>query len=368
MSAVAIRPLRRLPFERFTLRYRSSTIIRSFQFSKTMSSSPVSGAKPVVYVTRNIPPDGMRILENEDLELRQWKSDDPVPREELIANLKEADGLFCLLTDKIDEELLEKANQKLGVVSTMSVGYDHIDIAACKRRNIPVGYTPGVLTEATAELTLGLLLATSRRLVEAAAEVKSGGWGTWSPLWMCGPTLLGATVGIVGLGRIGLAVARRLVPFGVSSILYHGRSEKAEAASSIGVEAKFVADFDVFLSSCDFIVVTCALSPETKNLFNARAFDKMKNNAVFVNTSRGGLVDQSDLYQALKNGKIGAAGLDVTTPEPLPLDDPLLSLPNCVILPHIGSATNATRNAMSALAARNLVNGLKGLPLIHQVE
>jgi len=224
---------------------------------------------------------------------------------------------------------------------------------------------------------LGLLLTTSRRLVEASAEAKNGGWGTWSPLWMCGSTLVGATVGIVGLGRIGEAVARRLVPFGVSKILYHGRGEKPEVAASISADyakktdfggVTFIPDFDAFLGECDFVVVTCALTPETRHLFDARAFAKMKSSAVLINTSRGGLVEQNHLYEALKNGTIGAAGLDVTTPEPLPLDDPLFTLNNCVVLPHIGSATNATRNAMSALAAKNLVNGLKGLPLLHQVE
>lgn len=324
-----------------------------------------STKRPVVYITRNIPSEGMRLLESQDIELRQWKSDDPVPRDELIRKVKDVDGLFCLLTDKIDEKLLEAAEKPLKVISTMSVGYDHVDISACKSRNIPVGFTPGVLTEATAELTLGLLLTTSRRLVEASAEVKNGGWGTWSPLWMCGSTLVGATVGIVGLGRIGEAVGRRLLTFGVSSILYYGRSEKSEAASSLG--AVFTPDFEAFLSASDFVIVTCALTPETQNMFDAEAFRKMKKNAVLINTSRGGLVNQGDLYEALKNGVIGAAGLDVTTPEPLPTDDPLLTLPNCVIFPHIGSATNATRNAMSLLAAQNIVNGLTGVPLVHQV-
>lgn len=322
--------------------------------------------KPVVYITRNIPPEGMRLLQNEDLELRQWQSDDPVPRDQLKEHIKDADALFCLLTDKIDEELLREAKKPLRVVSTMSVGYDHVDIDACKRSNIPVGFTPGVLTEATAELTLGLLLTTSRRLVEASEKVKDGSWGTWSPLWMCGSTLSGATVGIVGLGRIGEAVGRRLLPFGVSSILYYGRTEKPEAASSLG--AVFTPDFDAFLAASDFVVVTCALTPETQNMFDAKAFRKMKSSAIFINTSRGGLVQQDDLYEALSNGEIGAAGLDVTTPEPLPTDNPLLTLRNCVVLPHVGSATNATRNAMSRLAAENLINGLKGIPLVHQVE
>lgn len=336
--------------------------ILTFHSLRNMSSNN----KPVVYITRNIPPEGMRLLESEDFELRQWQSDDPVPRKMLTTNIRDADALLCLLTDQIDEELMEEAKKPLRVVSTMSVGYDHIDISACQRRNIPVGFTPGVLTEATAELTLGLLLTTSRRLVEASGKVKDGSWGTWSPLWMCGTTLVGATVGIVGLGRIGEAVGRRLLPFGVASILYYGRTKRPEAASSL--VATFTPDFDAFLAASDFVVVTCALTPETQNMFDANAFKKMKKTAIFINTSRGGLVHQKDLYEALRDGEIGAAGLDVTTPEPLPTDDQLLTLPNCVVLPHVGSATNATRNAMSLLAAKNIVNGLKGIPLVHQVE
>ena len=194
--------------------------------------------------------------------------------------------------------------------------------------------------------------------------MKSGAWGTWAPLWMCGPTLANSTVGIVGLGRIGMAVAKRLQPFGVKSFLYSGRSPKSHAAE---ISAKFVP-MDALLAQSDFVIATCALSDETRELFNWTVFKKMKNTAIFVNTSRGGIVKQDDLYEALANGDIRGAGLDVTVPEPLPTDSPLLKLPNCVVLPHIGSATNETRSEMSALCARNILAALKGERMPAQVE
>ncbi|XP_048360371.1 glyoxylate reductase/hydroxypyruvate reductase [Sphaerodactylus townsendi] len=221
---------------------------------------------------------------------------------------------------------------------------------------IRVGYTPDILTDATAELTVALLLATSRRLPESVEEVKNGGWTTWKPLWMCGYGLSGSTVGIVGLGRIGQAVARRLKPFGVKRFLYSGRHPKTEAAE-FGAEFVPVAKL---AEQSDFVIVTCSLAPETQGMCNRDFFCKMKKTAVFINTSRGAVVNQDDLYHALVKGHIAAAGLDVTTPEPLPPAHPLLSLKNCVILPHIGSATYATRNSMSVLAANNLMAGLKG--------
>ncbi|XP_062827642.1 glyoxylate reductase/hydroxypyruvate reductase isoform X2 [Anolis carolinensis] len=222
---------------------------------------------------------------------------------------------------------------------------------------IRVGYTPDILTDATAELTVALLLATSRRLPESVVEVKNGGWTTWKPLWMCGYGLSGSTVGIIGLGRIGHAVARRLKPFGVTKFLYTGRHPKPEAAAELN--AKFVP-LAKLAEESDFVIVTCSLTPDTQGMCNRDFFGKMKKTSVFINTSRGAVVNQDDLYEALVNGHIAAAGLDVTTPEPLPTNNPLLSLKNCVILPHIGSATYATRNTMSVLAANNLLAGLKG--------
>ncbi|XP_026722697.1 glyoxylate reductase/hydroxypyruvate reductase, partial [Athene cunicularia] len=231
-------------------------------------------------------------------------------------------------------------------------------------RGIRVGYTPDVLTDATAELSVALLLAACRRLPEAAEQVKTGGWTTWKPLWMCGFGLSDSTVGIIGLGRIGQAVARRLKPFGVRRFLYTGSRPKPEAAAEFGAE---FAPLSRLAQESDFVVVTCALTPATQGMCNKDFFSKMKKTSVFINTSRGAVVNQEDLYDALAHGQIAAAGLDVTTPEPLPADHPLLSLKNCVILPHIGSATYATRTTMAVLAANNLLAGLRGEPMPHEL-
>ncbi|CAG06267.1 unnamed protein product, partial [Tetraodon nigroviridis] len=309
-----------------------------------------------VFLTRRIPEEAIKILQTSGVcEVSMWDSDEPLSRAELLAGVQGADGLLCMLSDKIDAEVLDAAGPNLKVISTLSVGYDHLVLEEIKKRGIRVGYTPDVLTDATAELTVALLLATARRLPEGIEEVKNGGWSSWKPLWMCGHGLSGSTVGIVGLGRIGMAIARRLVPFGVRRLLYSGRAAKAEAAE---VKAEFVP-MDTLLADSDFIVISCSLTPETQGMCDRNFFRRMKSTAVFVNSSRGAVVNQEDLYQALTTGQLAAAGLDVTTPEPLPTDHPLLTLKNCVVLPHIGSATYSTRGVMMALAARNLLAGLR---------
>uniref|UniRef100_H2TGU6 Glyoxylate reductase/hydroxypyruvate reductase n=1 Tax=Takifugu rubripes TaxID=31033 RepID=H2TGU6_TAKRU len=316
-----------------------------------------------VFLTRRISGEGIKILQTSGVcEVSMWDSDEPLPRAELLKRVQGVDGLLCLLSDKIDAEVLDAAGPKLKVISTLSVGYDHLVMEELKClyclfiSGIRVGYTPDVLTDATAELTVALLLATARRLPEGIEEVKNGGWSSWKPLWMCGYGLSGSTVGIVGLGRIGMAIARRLLPFGVQRLLYSGRTAKAEAAE---VKGEFVP-LDTLLAESDFIVISCSLTPETQGMCNKEFFSKMKNTAVFVNSSRGAVVNQEELYQALATGQIAAAGLDVTTPEPLPTDHPLLTLQNCVVLPHVGSATYSTRGIMMGLAARNLLAGLQG--------
>lgn len=318
---------------------------------------------PKVFVTRKVPEDGINYLRNK-AEVTQWDSDDAIPREELKKRVKGIDGLFCLLTEKVDAEILECAGPSLRAVSTMSVGYDHVDVKECNKRGIPVGFTPNVLTSATAELTVTLLLTVSRRIKEGIQAVKDGSWGTWKPLWLCGQGLDGATVGVIGLGRIGFAVAQRLKPFGVAKILYADAEEK-DYASQLPAE---YADLDKLLAESDFVLGCCALTKDNIGLMNSSAFKKMKKTAVFINTSRGGLVNQEDLYQALKSGEILGAGLDVTTPEPLPTDHPLLSLDNCVVLPHIASATLKSRNAMSELCARNIIEALNGNPMPAEVK
>ncbi|KAM6939918.1 glyoxylate reductase/hydroxypyruvate reductase [Xenentodon cancila] len=322
---------------------------------------------PRVYVTRQIPPEGLKILkESGQVEFEQWDSDDvPVPRKELLQKVRGVDGLLCVLTEKIDAELLDAAGPNLRVLSTMSVGFDHLSLEELKKRGIRVGYTPDVLTDAVAELTVALLLTTSRRLIEATHEAKTGGWGTWRTLWLCGHELANSTVGILGLGRIGVAIAERLAPFKVKKFIYTDVAPRPELANTINAE---YVTMDELAKQSDFLTVCCALTPETKEICNKDLFTKMKNTSVFINTSRGGVVSQEDLYEALSTGQIAGAGLDVTVPEPLPTNHPLFTLKNCVILPHIASASYTTRNAMSALAANNLLRGLGGAPMLKELK
>lgn len=314
--------------------------------------------KPKVLLTRNVPQAAVERLQ-EACDLQHWASDEPIPRETLLEWAAGVDGIYCLLTDRIDAELLDAAGAQLRVVSTMSVGYDHVDVDACRARGVAVGNTPGVLTDTTADLTVALLLCTARRLPEAITAVKEGAWPPWQPEWMTGLDIFGSTVGIVGLGRIGAAVAQRLAGFNCR-ILYSGPNPKPDVAEPLGAE---YVDMDTLLAESDFISIHSPYNEATHHMFSTDAFEKMKPNAILINTSRGGTVDQEALYQALVDGKIAAAGLDVTTPESLPPDHKLLTLPNCVILPHVGSASIATRTQMALMAADNLIAGVQGEPL-----
>jgi len=317
-----------------------------------------------VFITRTIPQAGLDLLLNApDLTVEMWPDDLPPPAEMLRQKVTGLDGLLCMLTDPIDEALLEAAGPQLKVISQMAVGYDNIDVAACRQRGIPVGHTPGVLTEATADLTLALLLGTARQLAPAAEAVKAGQWQTWLPMGFAGPDVYGSTVGLFGMGRIGLAVARRLTGFNVR-LLYHNRTTSPEAEE---VGAEYVS-LDDLLHESDFVSLHCPLTPETRGLMNAARLQKMKRTAILINTARGEVVDQPALIEALQTGIIAGAGLDVTTPEPLPVDSPLLQLPNVTVLPHIGSASIATRTKMAVIAAQNLLAGLRGDKLPHQVE
>jgi lactate dehydrogenase-like 2-hydroxyacid dehydrogenase len=322
--------------------------------------------RPTVFITTKIPKVAEEKLKQHCNLIEYWDSEEPLPRSELLKRAKNVDGIFCVLTDKIDKEFLDNA-QKLKVVSTMSVGFDHIDIEECSKRGIKVGNTPGCLDETTADLVLALLLATARRIPEAVAAVKNGEWKpNWRPEWMCGTDVHGSTVGIIGLGRIGSAVARRLAGFNCQ-ILYTGNKEKPEIARSLN--AQFVP-IDILLSQSDFVLPLVPLSKTTRGMINRDVFKKMKPTAFLINASRGPIVDQDALVDALKNNVIAGAGLDVTTPEPLPLDHPLLSPElshKVVILPHIGSATYKTRATMALMAADNLIAGLYNRPIPHPV-
>ncbi|XP_053693755.1 glyoxylate reductase/hydroxypyruvate reductase isoform X2 [Sabethes cyaneus] len=320
--------------------------------------------KPRVYVTRNdYPRIGLDLLK-EECDLSIWDEGYPVPRDEFLKNVAGKDAIFCSLNDRIDKELLDQAGPSLKIVSTISVGFDHIDVKQCRERGIRIGYTPDVLTDATAELTVALLLATTRRLFEANKEVHNGGWKSWSPTWMCGSSIKNSVVGIFGFGRIGQEVAKRLIPFKPLQIQFTSRTDKCITADELGVSQ---VSFDELIETSDFIIICCSYNTQTANLFNDSVFSRMKPSTILVNTSRGGIVEQHDLIHALKAGKIRAAGLDVTTPEPLPLDSPLLQMNNVVVLPHIASADVETRTEMSRITACNILAGLKGVKMISEV-
>jgi glyoxylate reductase len=316
-------------------------------------------SKPKVFVSRIIPAAGLDKIKAE-CEVDLWTEQMPPPYEVLTERVKGVDGLLCLLTDRIDGALMDAAGPQLKVISQMAVGYDNIDIAAATERGIPVGNTPGVLTEATADLTFALLLAAARRIVEGVNYIKAGEWKTWEPETLLGADLTGATLGIVGWGRIGQAVAKRASGFDMR-IIAHSRSPISED----GVKQ---VDFDTLLAKSDFVSLHTPLTPETRHLINREALRKMKRTAILINTARGPIVDQEALYDALTDGTIAYAALDVTDPEPMQPDHPLLSLPNATIVPHIGSASVRTRNRMAEIAADNLLAGLSGKPLRHQVK
>lgn len=313
-----------------------------------------------IYVTRQVPQRGIdRLFQSGlPLDIEIWQGNLPPDRESLLKKVRGIGGLYCLLTERIDAELLDAAGPQLRVISQMAVGVDNIDLAACATRGIPVGHTPGVLTEATADLTLALMLGTARRIVQAAEAVKAGKWRTWEPMGYTGPDLYGSTVGLIGMGRIGLAVARRLQGFNVR-LLYHNRSESSDGAA-VGAER---VGLDQLLAESDFVSLHTPLTPETHHLINQTRLAQMKPTATLINTARGGVVDQAALIAALEEGTIAYAGLDVTTPEPIPVDSRLLQLPNATVLPHIGSASVATREKMAVMAADNLLAGLRGDPL-----
>ncbi len=279
------------------------------------------------------------------------------------AQLPQAEGILSLLTFPVSEEFLAQT-PRLKVISNMAVGYDNIDLPACTRRGIPVGNTPSVLTEGTADLTLALLLAAARRLAEASADAKAGRWTAWSPTGWLGADLNGATLGIVGLGKIGTAVARRARAFGLR-ILHASRTPKPTLETELN--ARHVS-LDELLATSDFVSLHVPLTAQTRGLINAATLRHMKSNAILVNMARGPVVVSDDLVRALREGWISAAALDVTDPEPLPPDHPLYSLPNCLITPHIGSATHHTRRRMAELACENLLAGLRGERLPHCIN
>jgi glyoxylate reductase len=313
-------------------------------------------SRPRVFVARVIPDEGLGpILAACDATV--WQDELPPPRAELLRAVDGCDGVLALLTDRIDGELLDRAGPQLKVVSNFAVGFDNVDVPACTARGVAVGNTPGVLTETTADVAFALLMAAARRLPEAQQYVRDGQWRTWGPMTLLGPDVHGATIGIVGFGRIGQAVARRARGFGMR-VIYQNRS-----AVDPAVEAEFEATgmpLEDLLPQADFVSIHVSLSAETKGLIDAEKLGWMKPSAILVNTSRGPVVDTDALVDALRRGVIGGAALDVTDPEPLPADHLLLHLDNCIVVPHIASASFATRGRMASMAAANLLAGVRG--------
>jgi lactate dehydrogenase-like 2-hydroxyacid dehydrogenase len=315
-------------------------------------------------VARRIPDEGLEAIAAAcDADI--WPEELPPPRDVLLRRVVGRDGILTLLTDRVDDELLDAAGPSLKVVSNYAVGYDNVDVAACARRGVAVGNTPGVLTETTADLAWALLMAAARRVAEGSRYVRDGRWRAWGPLLLLGPDVHGSTLGIVGFGRIGQAVARRAQGFGME-ILYHDLARLPESVTE-PLGASYVT-LEELLARSDFVSLHVNLSDETRHLINATSLAVMKPTAVLVNTSRGPVVDQIALADALRDGVIWAAALDVTDPEPIPRDDPLVGLDNCLIVPHIASASRATRGKMAAMAAANLVAGVRGEPLPTPVD
>jgi glyoxylate reductase len=310
--------------------------------------------KPKVYVTRLLPKPAMEKIYSY-CDAKTWEGELPPPRDEIIRNITDAEGLLSLLTDKIDAELMDKA-PRLKAVSNCAVGFDNIDIDAATKRRIIVGNTPGVLTETTADFAFALMMAAARRVAEGDRVVRAGKWKTWGPMILLGQDVHGSTLGIIGLGRIGAAVARRAKGFGMR-ILYYDVYRQQQAEEQLGIE---YAEIERILKESDFVTLHTNLTPQTHHLIGAEQFKEMKKSCILVNTSRGPIVDNMALYEALRDGKIAYAALDVTEPEPIPADHPLLKLDNVIIAPHIASASVATRTKMGFMAAENLIAGLKG--------
>ena len=303
------------------------------------------------FVTRDLPGPALDRLRAEH-EVELWTERMPPPRAELERGAAAAEGLLCLLTDPIDAELIAGC-PSLRAIANCAVGTDNVEITAATARGIPVGNTPEVLTDSTADLAVALMLAISRRICEGERAVHAGEWLTWEPAWLLGRDLNGAAVGIVGGGRIGRAVADRLAGFGCR-IAYAGRDDRRA--------------LETLLAESDFVSLHCPLTTQTRGLIGEPELRAMQPTAYLVNTARGPIVDQGALERALREGWIAGAALDVTDPEPLPPTDPLLSAPNLLVIPHLGSATHRTREAMASISVDNLLAGLAGEPMPHCVN
>jgi glyoxylate reductase len=321
-------------------------------------------AKPKVFVTRLIPESGLDQVTG-SCQADVWQEELPPPRQVMLERVRGIDGLLSLLTDTIDAALMDAAGPGLKVISNYAVGFDNIDVSEATRRGIPVGNTPGVLTDTTADFAFALLMAAARRVVEGGQFTRAGRWKTWGPKLLLGQDLTGATLGIIGFGRIGKGMAKRATGFDMRVLYHDPLCEDDEYAREIGAEC---VGLETLYAESDFISIHTPLNDETHHMIGAEALRHMKPNAIVINTARGPVVDTEALYQALKQGHIAAAALDVTEPEPISADHPLLKLDNVIVAPHIASASVATRGKMATMAAANLMAGLKGERLPHCVN
>jgi glyoxylate reductase len=309
---------------------------------------------PIVIIPNTLPKEWMIQLEGRVEPITSFNDEKGVYSNN-VKDLKKVEGILTLLSDRIDTHFLDRM-PSLRVVSNMAAGIDNIDIDACTSRGIPVGNTPGVMTEATADITFALILAVVRRLPESSSDAREGRWEKWTPTGWLGADLNGSTIGIIGMGKIGMAVARRARGFGMQVVYWEpARSSEKEKLT----DAKYLP-FDKLLSTSDIVTIHCPLNDSTRGLIDATAFKMMKPTSILINAARGPIVNTDVLYLALTEKWISSAGLDVTDPEPLPKDHPLYALSNCLILPHIGSATYGTRKRMAEIACQNLLAGLDG--------
>lgn len=312
--------------------------------------------KPRAFVTRKLPGPALETL-NKEADVEIWTGDDPPPHEVIMDKVSHIDGLLCLLTDLIDSEIIAAAGPNLKVISNYAVGFDNIDIPAATARGIPVGNTPGVLTETTADLAFSLMMAAARRIVEGADFARAGKWKSWSPTLLLGRDIHHGTLGILGMGRIGRAMAKRALGFEMNVIFHSANpiSDNPPGTRSV--------TFDELLAQSDFLSLHLPLTDSTHRIIDGNALGKMKQTAVLINTARGPMVDHTALHNALEKGQIAYAALDVTDPEPLPADHKLYTQNNCLIVPHLGSASVATRSKMAKMATHNLIAGLQNVNL-----
>ncbi|MCF8044337.1 MAG: D-glycerate dehydrogenase [Desulfarculaceae bacterium] len=321
--------------------------------------------KKRILVTRDFPPAGIdRLKENSAFELTQWEMDRPMTREELLERAKDHDVVLCTLTERIDREFLEACSH-LEMISQFAVGYDNIDVAAAAELGIPVGFTPDAMSDATADIAFGLMIASARKMFYLHNTIAKGEWGYFRPRGHLGVELSGKTLGIFGMGRIGMKTAQRCRGAYNMEILYCSRNRKPEAEKELDAA---LVDFDTLLGKSDIVSAHCALTAGTRHIFNRDAFERMKPEAIFINTARGPIHHEPDLIRALEGGEIRGAGLDVTDPEPMRQDNPLLFMENVCVLPHVGSGTNEARNEMSAMAADNIVEFYRNGRIPHIVN